>query len=174
MDTITKANELNYFFWSMICGVAMTIVYDFLRARRREKKQVGLFIYIEDIVWFCVLGVLVYLLAFRQNAGMIRWYSFFVIGLGALIYKLLLGDKLMNVFRKCYSYFVRAFCFLIKIIMWPVRFIAALIKRPIGVVVWHSRTGSRQLSDMMKVSKQRLRNRMRYKARKTNSSEEDE
>ena len=61
MDTITKANELNYFFWSMICGVAMTIVYDFLRARRREKKQVGLFIYIEDIVWFCVLGVLVYL-----------------------------------------------------------------------------------------------------------------
>ena len=120
MDTITKANELNYFFWSMICGVAMTI------------------------------------------------------GLGALIYKLLLGDKLMNVFRKCYSYFVRAFCFLIKIIMWPVRFIAALIKRPIGVVVWHSRTGSRQLSDMMKVSKQRLRNRMRYKARKTNSSEEDE
>lgn len=77
MDTITKANELNYFFWSMICGVAMTIVYDFLRARRREKKQVGLFIYIEDIVWFCVLGVLVYLLAFRQNAGMIRWYSFF-------------------------------------------------------------------------------------------------
>ena len=45
MDTITKANELNYFFWSMICGVAMTIVYDFLRARRREKKQVGLFIY---------------------------------------------------------------------------------------------------------------------------------
>ena len=43
MDTITKANELNYFFWSMICGVAMTIVYDFLRARRREKKQVGLF-----------------------------------------------------------------------------------------------------------------------------------
>ena len=47
MDTITKANELNYFFWSMICGVAMTIVYDFLRARRREKKQVGLFIYID-------------------------------------------------------------------------------------------------------------------------------
>ena len=39
MDTITKANELNYFFWSMICGVAMTIVYDFLRARRREKSR---------------------------------------------------------------------------------------------------------------------------------------
>ncbi len=53
MDTITKAKRIKLLFWSMICGVAMTIVYDFLRARRREKKkQVGLFIYIEDIVWF--------------------------------------------------------------------------------------------------------------------------
>ena len=84
----------------------MAVVYDFLRARRRrEKKLIGIFVYIEDILWLGVLGALVYILAFRENAGQIRWYSFLGIALGAFVYKLALGDKLMNLFRGAYALF---------------------------------------------------------------------
>lgn len=171
MYTITKANELNYFFWSVICGCLMTIIYDFLRARRREKKVLSLFVYIEDVIWFIVLGILLYLLAFRQNAGMVRWYSFLGIGSGAFLYKLILGDKLMNVFRKCYTFFVKVLCCAINIILWPLRFISKLIKMPIGVVVWHSKEGTKQISDIMKVNKMRFKNRIRYKSNRRNKHE---
>lgn len=161
MGTITKANEIRYFLWSMACGALMIVIYDFLRARRREKTVAAVFIYIEDILWLAALGLLVYVLAFRQNFGVVRWYSFFGMALGALCFKLAMGDRLMNLFRKLYSLFVRFFCFVIKILMLPVRFIFRLIKRPIGVVVWHSREASVEISDIFKVLKIRAGNRIR-------------
>lgn len=161
MKTITEANELAYFLWSMLSGALMAVVYDFLRARRREKKVSALFVCIEDILCAAFLGALAYVLAFHENAGMVRWYSLLGIGLGGLFLKLLLGDRLMNLFRKVYSLFVRAFCFFIKILLLPVRLAAKLVRRPISVVVWHSREGSKQISDILKVLKIRISNRLR-------------
>lgn len=162
METITKANELTYFLWSMACGAAMAVVYDFLRARRREKKLIGIFVYIEDILWLGVLGALVYILAFRENAGQIRWYSFLGIALGAFVYKLALGDKLMNLFRGAYALFVRGLCFAVKILLLPLRLVSRLVKRPVGVVVWHSREGAGEFRKIVRITARRLKNRLRF------------
>ena len=161
MDRFAQVNELKYFLLSMLCGALAAAAYDFLRARRREKNVRAVFVYIEDVLCLIVLGLLAYALAFSENAGVIRWYSLFGIALGALILKLVLGDRLMRLFRKIYGMFVRVFCLIVKIVLAPLRFISKLIRRPIGVVVWHSREGSKQIADILKVLKIRISNRLR-------------
>ena len=161
MDKFTETNELAYFLLSIACGALSAAVYDFLRARRREKNVRAIYVYIEDILCLVTLGLMAYALAYRENAGIIRWYGLLSIGLGALIYKLILGDRLMSIFRKVYILFVRVLCFIIRILLAPVRLISRLIKRPIGVVVWHSREGSKQIVDVWRVIKIRISNRLR-------------
>lgn len=165
MDKIESVNELSYMLWSILCGVIMTIAYDFLRARRREKTVAGIFIYIEDTAWFALLGILIYLLAFRQNAGMIRFYSFLGIGLGALIYKLLFGDSVMELLRKIYSLFVKVMFWTMKIILYPIYIIFKLMKRPVNVVVWHTKQGSKFFDDRIKVIKAKIVNRMKFRTK---------
>lgn len=161
MDRFAQVNELKYFLLSVLCGALAAAAYDFLRARRREKNVRAVFVYIEDVLCLIILGLLAYALAFSENAGVVRWYSLFGIALGALILKLVLGDRLMNFFRKLYGVFVRVFCLIVKIISAPLRLFSRLIKRPIGVVVWHSREGSKQIADIWKTFKIRLSNRLR-------------
>ncbi len=160
MGTITKASEIGYFLRSMACGALMIIIYDFLRAGRREKTAAAL-ICIQDILWLASLGLLLYALAFRRNFGIVRWYSFFGMALGALCFKLAMGDRLMKLLRKLYALFARLFCFMVKILTLPIRIVFRLIKRPIGVVVWHSREASAEMSDILKVLKLRAVNRIR-------------
>lgn len=167
MDKIDNANELSYMLWSILCGVVMTIAYDFLRARRREKTVKGIFVYIEDTAWFALLGIIIYLLAFRQNAGEIRLYSFIGIGFGAFIYKILFGDLVMELLRKIYSLFVKVMFFTMKVVLYPVYITFKIIKRPINVVVWHTKKGSRVFDDRKKIIKAKISNRIRFKAKQS-------
>ncbi len=161
MDKFTDANEIAYFLESMGCGALFAAAYDFLRARRREKKVKAFFVYIEDIACLAALGLLAYALAFRENVGIIRWYGILGLGLGALLLKLALGDRLMRFFEKVYRLFTRIMCFIAKILLFPVRLLSKLIRRPISVVVWHSREGSREIVDIWRTLKIRISNRLR-------------
>ena len=161
MDRFAQVNELSYFLVSVLCGALAAAVYDFLRARRREKNVRAVFVYIEDVLCLIVLGFLAYASAFAENAGVVRWYGLFGIALGAVILKLILGDRLMNLFRKLYGLFVRVFCLIARMISAPLRLFSRLIKRPISVVVWHSKAGAGQIADIWKTVKIRISNRLR-------------
>ena len=163
IEKIEKTSELGYMFWSVLCGVIMTIAYDFLRARRREKSVPAIFVYLEDTAWFAALGIIMYVLAFKENSGMVRWYSFLGVGLGALIYKLLFGDMVMQLLRKAYGLFIRGICFAIKIILFPLNLLLKTVRRPIRVVVWHTRESSKVFDTYGKILKAKIENRIRIK-----------
>lgn len=161
IEKIEKTSELGYLFWSVVCGILMAVLYDFLRAKRRERKVPALVIYIEDTLWFVVLSVMLYILAFRENSGMVRWYSFAAAGGGAFVYKLLFGDRVMELLRKVYGLFIRGLMLLVKILTLPVSLVMRLFKRPVGVVIWHTREGSKVFSGYAKVIKAKIRNRIK-------------
>lgn len=162
IGTIEKTSELGYMFWSILCGVLMTIAYDFLRARRREKNVPAILIYLEDAAWFAALGIILYILAFKENSGMVRWYSFLGAGLGALIYKILFGDRVMQLLRKVYCRFVSAVCFVIKVILLPVNLILGAVRKPIHVVAWHTKESSKIFETHVKVLRAKIKNRIRF------------
>lgn len=168
MEIISEANELIYFLRSAACGAAMTVIYDFFRAKRHSKKVKNLVIYIEDIIWLCAVGFLIYILAFRENAGMFRWYSVMGMALGGLCYKLLLGDRLTRVFEKLYVLFVGVLCFLVKILTAPFKLLCSLIKKPVSVVIWHSREGSGEIMDLLRSIKRLALKRLGNKNVKQN------
>lgn len=161
IEKIEKTSELGYLFWSVLCGVLMAVAYDFLRAKRREKKVAALIVYLEDTVWFVVLGLMLYVLAFRENSGMVRWYSFAATGLGAAVYKLMFGDRVMEFLRRVYGLFVRCLLLIVRVIMLPAGIVLHCVKRPVRVVAWHTRESSRAFNTYFKVIKARISNRLR-------------
>lgn len=156
---IGETNEIAYLIFSFILGALMTAVYDFMRARRREKYVRAVFVYLEDTMWFAAFGVFLYMIAYNQNSGMVRWYSFVGAILGVTVYKLLFRDKVMECFRCLYSLFVMAFCFLVKLIVLPFNLCFSLMKRPVKVVAWHTREGSEFFKNSLKVIAAMLKNR---------------
>ena len=147
----------------------MTVAYDFLRARRREKSLPAMIVYLEDAAWFAAFGIILYILAFYENSGMVRWYSFVGAGLGALVYKLLFGDRVMQVLRKAYGLFVRGLCLLVRAAVFPINLVLKTVRRPIRVVAWHTREGSKIIGSYSKVARAMLKNRLRIKPRRKHS-----
>lgn len=161
IEKIEKTSELGYLLLSVLCGALMAVAYDFLRAKRREKKVPALIVYIEDTLWFIALGVMLYFLAFRANSGMVRWYSFAGAFIGAIVYKLIFGDKVMRLLQKLYGLFVRGLLAIIKLIVWPINLVLGAMRRPIRVVAWHTGESSRLISTYVKIYMARIKNRMR-------------
>lgn len=88
--------ELLVFKDALLLGIAMVIVYDILRLFRRILPHGIVWVSIEDILYWLVAGIMIFLLLYYRNDGEFRFYIVFGIAGGALFYYLLCGRFLFR------------------------------------------------------------------------------
>lgn len=88
--------ELLVFKDAFLLGIAMVIVYDILRLFRRILPHGIVWVSIEDILYWLVAGIMIFLLLYYRNDGEFRFYIVFGIASGALLYYLLCGRFLFR------------------------------------------------------------------------------
>ena len=71
---------------AFLAGVFLAVCYDILRIFRNIADHSSFWIGIEDILYWCVSGIYLFNLIYRENDGMIRIYVLLFTGLGALLY----------------------------------------------------------------------------------------
>ena len=106
---VTK--ELIIFLSFLIDGVLGGVLMDLLRAFRRNRKVNDFIVYLEDILYWIVLGISVIWLSYVLNTDTIRMYMLLAVFLGLLIYFLTLTKVMYKVFDFACRY-------LLKIIGW--------------------------------------------------------
>jgi len=94
--TITK--ELIIFLSFILDGMAGGILLDILRVFRRNRKVNDIIVYLEDILYWVVLGISVIWLSYILNTDTIRMYMLLAVFLGLLIYFLTLTKVVYKVF----------------------------------------------------------------------------
>ena len=68
--------EVYVFFWSIIIGAILTLIFDFFRLTRRNKKARDLTVYIQDIFYGIIVTLIIIISAFMTNDGDLRGYMF--------------------------------------------------------------------------------------------------
>lgn len=80
-------SQFHFLLDSLCTGMALLAGYDVLRLLRFWISHGKVWIWVEDILYWCLVSVPVFYVFFRLNQGIIRWYGVAALSGGAIIYE---------------------------------------------------------------------------------------
>lgn len=90
--------DLTYFYWSCAAGIALAVLYDILRIKRRLIHTSDFFVNIEDLICLVVFGVVIIYTAYEKNNGNLRLYGIGVTAAVFAVYRLVIGNAAVRFF----------------------------------------------------------------------------
>ena len=140
--------EISFFLYSLFYGAVCFFAYDILRCFRRVFIHNTFWIAVEDLAFWMVAGILLFLMVFEQNSGSYRvslglgvfcgiflWYFLFdhwiVAGL-TWIFK-----TVKNIIWKVFSFFGKPVRFFGTRSLWTANYVRKKMKKASGVLVKH-------------------------------------
>lgn len=128
-------NEQMYaFLVSMACGVLSAIVYDIFRAKRRAYKTISLVVGIEDLVFWLVAAIAIFLTILYANNGLTRGFVFLGVVLGAVLYGIFLSKAVLLLMFRLFMIIAYIFKFAMKILIWPIKQICIILGFPLKLI----------------------------------------
>jgi len=112
---MTVTRELIIFFYFILGGMMGGIFFDLLRITRRNRRIGDIVVYLEDIIFWLLLGAGVIWLSYVTDAGQIRIYMIAGLFLGMIIYFLTLTKLIYKVLDFTCRYLVWLFGLIFKI-----------------------------------------------------------
>ena len=140
-------------------GILSGFLYDILRAKRKVFKVSKTGIIIEDILFCVICGGISLYFTFHFNSGEIRAGAFFCIGLGFMLYYLIIRNKALNVLVKAILIIKKLIRFLLKTVLFPVKIIVRLFRKPACVIVWYAGGKYKRLRSIFRVNINKLKKR---------------
>lgn len=110
------AVELHFFAFCILWGGLVLLTYDILRVIRRLIKHGNLFLAVEDLIFWIIAGVFIFIMIYRQNNGIIRGFAVMGMTAGMLLYNMLVGDRLVNIVVKLIRILIKPFTALLRLI----------------------------------------------------------
>lgn len=153
--------QWKYFLWSVAAGMCLALIYDLLRVSRRALHTRDFLVNLEDILFFVITGVILFLTAYFKNGGLLRWHGFIGALLGFAVYKLTIGDYVLRTLLWILRLIKRFLVFLLKIAFFPFRLVVRIFRRPAGVVVWYTKKGARRAKNTVKSQCRRVGTRVK-------------
>ncbi|MFT4145785.1 MAG: spore cortex biosynthesis protein YabQ [Mobilitalea sp.] len=112
------ATELQFFLISILWGVIILFVYDFLRIFHRIIKHNTVILAIEDIIFWVIASVFIFAMIYNSNNGIIRGFSVIGVSLGMVFYHYTISDFIVNSITR-----------LIKLLLTPFTMAIKMVKR---------------------------------------------
>ena len=89
-------NEMMLFGSAVLLGAALMLLYDVIRICSRILPRGIILVSIEDVIYWIVFGIAVFILLYRENDGAVRGFIVGGIAVGLFLYYQLLGRWLMK------------------------------------------------------------------------------
>jgi len=113
------------FLFTVLLGAAVGLLYDIFRAIRKNVPHNAIVIFIEDIIFCAGATFFVFYFMFAQNYGEIRPFSLIGIAGGAILYFVTVSKIFLPFLSKILE-------LILKVALWPFRFIAKTILPPLN------------------------------------------
>ena len=118
-------NQAYLFLIFTLNGILIGLLFDFFRIMRKTFKTINVVTYIEDIIFWILTGISIIFFMYRFSDGNLRFYIFIGLGLGCLIYILLLS----KIVTKIFMFIIKIIRKIINLIYIPLKFIYNLINK---------------------------------------------
>ncbi len=121
--------EVTFFLHSIVMGVVITFVYDWFLIFRKLLKHNILWISFEDFLFWAGCGIGVFYMLYRENNGVLRWFTVLGAMLGMILYKALVSKWFVHIMSTL-IYKIMWFLFrVVQIVVKPLRFLLSIIKK---------------------------------------------
>ena len=139
-------NQASLFLIFIANGLLIGILFDFFRILRRVFQTNNLVTYIEDFLFWILTGVIVLYSIFIFNDGEIRLFMFLAIGIGVILYMLLLSSYFIKInvliINFCKQILSKVFCIVTIPLQYFCNFIKKLFFKPISFIIINVRQNS--------------------------------
>lgn len=127
---VSVSSQAYVFLCSIIGGMAIALVYDFFRIFRKAVKTGSLVTYFQDLLYWIIAAVILFLTFFYSNDGELRVYLFIGAFLGVVLYSLLFSKIIMNSSLFIIKIVTQILKALIFITSYPIRWIWKVFSFP--------------------------------------------
>ena len=90
-------NEVYFFASSILMGILITFVYDFILILRRIIQHSLFFISLEDFIFWAACAIAVFYMLYEENNGILRWFAVLGAAFGMLLYKKIIGKRFVSI-----------------------------------------------------------------------------
>lgn len=120
MEISTQA-QVYVFLTTLYGGVIMGLIYDIYRIFRFYSRPKRVKTFIEDIIFWIILSILVVSIVMYTNWGELRGYIFVGFLIGAIIYNKLLSKKIIRFISRIVNFVLKKLRRLMNFITIPIR-----------------------------------------------------
>jgi len=142
--------ELYVFLSAAGSGMAAGFLYDLFRLKRKALKTKAFAASIEDIVFWLLAALLVFITAYASNQGEIRLYFFLAVIFGVIIYFWLFSKWVIQILT-----------FLVKVILWPISVLIMLLKPPVKWLGKQFAKGTTKTKSRLKITGIKMNRRLK-------------
>jgi len=156
---ITLDVQIDFLIWSMIAGLFSGFVYDVFRAIREMTNPKNGTIIVHDIIFLVVTAILAFSLSATVGRGYLRFFEFLGMLCGFVLYRLAFKNSVVKFFEVITKFAIKIAIIFVKIIFFPFNIIYKILKKPINIIIWHSKRTKQKASFALKIKRERaLRN----------------
>lgn len=141
--------EVTFFLHSILVGLFITFVYDWILILRKLVKHGTILVSIEDFIFWFACGIGVFYMLYRENNGVLRWFAVVGATLGMLFYKAVMKNRFVYIMSTC-----------IHKIMWFVFKVIQVMLKPLKCLFFAARRFVRFLLKKLKKCKEIVRKRL--------------
>lgn len=126
MDFICRQTYI--FLLACLAGLIAGFIFDIFRVKRKLVRTPDFIVQIEDILYWLIISVVLFVLMYYSNESEIRSYILLGILIGVIIYVLILS-------KYVFLFFVNTIRVLYKIIIFPINIFVKIFRIPIKIIV---------------------------------------
>ena len=141
--------EITFFLHSILIGLVITFVYDWILILRKLVKHGTILVSIEDSVFWLACGIGVFYMLYRENNGVLRWFAVVGATFGMLFYKAAIKDRFVYIMSTC-----------IHKMMWFVFRVIQIMLKPLKYAFSGLRIFVRFVQKKLKKSKEFVKKRL--------------
>ncbi len=123
--------QVYIFFYAILAGAIAAFLYDILRIKRRAVRTGVIFVSLEDILYWLVAAVVMFIAVYNTNSGEMRGYIFIGNVIGVILYETLFSNIIIKSSVMVINLIKRIFKFLWMVLTYPFKLLYKLISIPV-------------------------------------------
>lgn len=127
---MTISQETSVFLIFVVIGVLFSVIFDVFRAIRKVRKLKNRTIYVQDIIYFLIIGVILLGVIINYMNTELRVYLILAIVLGIVIYISTVGNMVMNLIVKL----IRLSGKILEFLFMPITLYTQIFEKQIAIL----------------------------------------
>ena len=121
--------ELYFLLHSFVLGILTMILYDILRIFRKIVKHSVAALAIEDLIYWLICGICIFLMLYQENNGSIRWFAIAGVACGMLLYNGTISAYVTDIISKILKFILKILGRVFRVIFKPFGILFHFVKK---------------------------------------------